>query len=94
MLILKFIIIIITIIVVVVVDVILYLKLMNYFCRDNWNVHMFPRDEELIQRIGAVTALEARAAGINYTFAPCVAVSSIDSVACSSFNHAVPHQFF
>lgn len=93
MLILKFIIIIITIIVVV-VDVILYLKLMNYFCRDNWNVHMFPRDEELIQRIGAVTALEARAAGINYTFAPCVAVSSIDSVAFSPFNHALPHQFF
>ncbi|KAK4755856.1 hypothetical protein SAY87_009613 [Trapa incisa] len=32
------------------------------------------RDDELIQKIGAITALEARAAGINYTFAPCVAV--------------------
>ncbi|XP_031371711.1 uncharacterized protein LOC116187215 isoform X1 [Punica granatum] len=32
------------------------------------------RDAELIRRIGAATALEARAGGINYTFAPCVAV--------------------
>ncbi|XP_031371704.1 uncharacterized protein LOC116187211 isoform X1 [Punica granatum] len=32
------------------------------------------RDAELIQRIGAATALEARAGGINYAFAPCVAV--------------------
>ncbi|PKI43121.1 hypothetical protein CRG98_036500, partial [Punica granatum] len=32
------------------------------------------RDAELIQRIGAATALEARAGGINYTFAPSVAV--------------------
>ncbi|XP_031371713.1 uncharacterized protein LOC116187215 isoform X3 [Punica granatum] len=31
------------------------------------------RDAELIRRIGAATALEARAGGINYTFAPCVA---------------------
>ncbi|KAL3687101.1 hypothetical protein R1sor_013410 [Riccia sorocarpa] len=32
------------------------------------------RDRELVKRIGAVTALELRATGIPYTFAPCVAV--------------------
>ncbi|KAI6686908.1 hypothetical protein NL676_032821 [Syzygium grande] len=32
------------------------------------------RDAELAQRIGAATALEVRASGIPYTFAPCVAV--------------------
>ncbi|KAI9119969.1 hypothetical protein K1719_008938 [Acacia pycnantha] len=32
------------------------------------------RDAELAQRIGAATALEVRASGIHYTFAPCVAV--------------------
>ncbi|KAL7124790.1 hypothetical protein ABFS83_14G072700 [Erythranthe nasuta] len=32
------------------------------------------RDAELIRRIGAATALEVRASGIHYTFAPCVAV--------------------
>ncbi|CAN6557388.1 unnamed protein product [Malus baccata var. baccata] len=32
------------------------------------------RDRELIRRIGAATALEVRATGIQYTFAPCVAV--------------------
>ncbi|KAH6810505.1 Glycosyl hydrolase family protein [Perilla frutescens var. frutescens] len=32
------------------------------------------RDADLIRRIGAATALEVRASGINYTFAPCVAV--------------------
>ncbi|OWM86765.1 hypothetical protein CDL15_Pgr015801 [Punica granatum] len=34
----------------------------------------FIEGKELIQRIGAATALEARAGGINYAFAPCVAV--------------------
>ncbi|KAH6814536.1 Glycosyl hydrolase family protein [Perilla frutescens var. frutescens] len=32
------------------------------------------RDADLIRRIGAATALEVRASGIHYTFAPCVAV--------------------
>ncbi|KAI3407202.1 Beta-glucosidase [Psidium guajava] len=32
------------------------------------------RDAELVQRIGVATALEVRASGIPYTFAPCVAV--------------------
>ncbi|XVF47056.1 hypothetical protein PTKIN_Ptkin03bG0078500 [Pterospermum kingtungense] len=32
------------------------------------------RDPELVKRIGAATALEVRATGINYVFAPCVAV--------------------
>ncbi|XP_041995165.1 beta-glucosidase BoGH3B-like [Salvia splendens] len=32
------------------------------------------RDPELVKRIGAATALEARATGIPYTFAPCIAV--------------------
>ena len=33
------------------------------------------RDPELVQRIGAATALEVRATGIPYAFAPCIAVS-------------------
>ncbi|EEF36714.1 beta-glucosidase BoGH3B [Ricinus communis] len=33
------------------------------------------RDADLIRRIGVATALEVRASGIHYTFAPCVAVS-------------------
>ncbi|KAL8516311.1 hypothetical protein ACS0TY_014827 [Phlomoides rotata] len=32
------------------------------------------RDADLVRRIGAATALEVRATGIHYTFAPCVAV--------------------
>ncbi|KAI9113748.1 hypothetical protein K1719_014999 [Acacia pycnantha] len=32
------------------------------------------RDADLAQRIGAATALEVRASGIHYTFAPCVVV--------------------
>ncbi|KAL0436220.1 UNVERIFIED_CONTAM: Beta-glucosidase BoGH3B [Sesamum radiatum] len=32
------------------------------------------RDPELVKRIGAATALEVRATGIHYTFAPCIAV--------------------
>lgn len=34
----------------------------------------FARDPELVKRIGQATALEARATGIPYVFAPCVAV--------------------
>uniref|UniRef100_A0A6J1DBF1 Uncharacterized protein LOC111018940 n=1 Tax=Momordica charantia TaxID=3673 RepID=A0A6J1DBF1_MOMCH len=33
------------------------------------------RDAALVRRIGTVTALEVRASGVNYAFAPCVAVS-------------------
>lgn len=33
------------------------------------------RDGDLARRIGVATALEVRASGIHYTFAPCVAVS-------------------
>lgn len=34
------------------------------------------RDPELVRRIGAATALEVRATGIPYVFAPCIAVNS------------------
>lgn len=33
------------------------------------------RDPQLLKRIGAATALEVRATGIQYAFAPCIAVS-------------------
>ncbi|KMT10197.1 hypothetical protein BVRB_5g119580 [Beta vulgaris subsp. vulgaris] len=47
-----------------------------------YNATVFPhniglgaaRDAELIRRIGAATALEVRATGISYAFAPCIAV--------------------
>ncbi|XAR59610.1 Glucan 1,3-beta-glucosidase [Bertholletia excelsa] len=47
-----------------------------------YNATIFPhnvglgvtRDPELVKKIGAATALEVRATGIPYTFAPCVAV--------------------
>lgn len=32
-----------------------------------------------MKRIGAATALEVRATGIPYTFAPCIAVREIDA---------------
>ncbi|GMN62722.1 hypothetical protein TIFTF001_031784 [Ficus carica] len=32
------------------------------------------RDKELVKKIGAATAVEVRATGINYAFAPCIAV--------------------
>jgi hypothetical protein len=32
------------------------------------------RDADLVRRIGAATALEVKASGIHYNFAPCVAV--------------------
>ncbi|CAI9781366.1 unnamed protein product [Fraxinus pennsylvanica] len=32
------------------------------------------QDKDLVKRIGAATALEARATGIPYVFAPCIAV--------------------
>ena len=38
------------------------------------------RDPGLIKRIGEATALEVRATGIQYTFAPCIAVSTYNTV--------------
>lgn len=35
----------------------------------------YARDADLARKIGAATALEVRASGIHYAFAPCVAVS-------------------
>lgn len=35
------------------------------------------RDPDLVEKIGAVTALETRASGVQYAFAPCVAVSCL-----------------
>lgn len=35
----------------------------------------YNRDPDLLLRIGDATALEVRATGIPYTFAPCIAVS-------------------
>lgn len=37
------------------------------------------RDEDLVRRIGTATALEVRASGAQFAFAPCVAVSSKNS---------------
>ncbi|KAE9465678.1 hypothetical protein C3L33_02390, partial [Rhododendron williamsianum] len=37
-------------------------------------VNGYQVDPELVKRIGAATALEVRATGIHYTFAPCIAV--------------------
>lgn len=34
------------------------------------------RDPDLVKRIGEATALEVRATGIQYVFAPCIAVST------------------
>lgn len=39
-----------------------------------WNVFMNYRDSDLARKIGSATALEVRASGAQYTFAPCVAV--------------------
>lgn len=35
------------------------------------------RDPELVKKIGYATALEVRATGINYAFAPCIAVNEL-----------------
>ena len=42
-----------------------------------WNNILMHRDPELVKRIGAATALEVRATGIPYVFAPCIAVKDI-----------------
>lgn len=36
----------------------------------------FCRDPELVKKIGAATALEVRATGVPYAFAPCIAVDN------------------
>lgn len=36
--------------------------------------HFLSRDPALLERIGSATALEVRATGIPYVFAPCIAV--------------------
>lgn len=43
-------------------------------------VIVYDRDPELVKRIGAATALEVRATGIPYVFAPCIAVSLYDNL--------------
>jgi len=35
------------------------------------------RDPDLVKRIGSATALEVRATGIPYVFAPCIAVNNL-----------------
>lgn len=52
------------------------------------------RDAELIQRIGAVTALEMRASGLHYAFAPCVAVSATRMTELKSLHQLFPHYYF
>lgn len=42
-------------------------------------VLILKRDPELVKRIATATALEVRATGLNYAFAPCIAV-------CNSIN--------
>lgn len=42
------------------------------------------RDPQLVKRIGAATALEVRATGIPYVFAPCVAVARLTTPFTSS----------
>ncbi|KAG5530604.1 hypothetical protein RHGRI_025536 [Rhododendron griersonianum] len=43
--------------------------------RENRDIHFgATRDPELVKKIGAATALEVRATGVQYTFAPCIAV--------------------
>lgn len=44
------------------------------FCFSVLFCFFFVRDPDLVKRIGQATALEARATGIPYVFAPCVAV--------------------
>lgn len=39
------------------------------------NLIYLTRDAALVKKIGAATALEVRATGIPYVFAPCIAVS-------------------
>lgn len=43
-----------------------------YIC----SLPLLHRNPDLVRRIGAATALEVRATGISYTFAPCLAVNT------------------
>jgi beta-glucosidase-like glycosyl hydrolase len=52
------------------------MKISNIFEWANTNSFVDFRDKELAWRIGEATALEVRASGIQWTFAPCVAVSN------------------
>lgn len=54
-----------------------------HICLILFKLHV--RDADLAKKIGAVTALEVRASGIHYTFAPCVAVSYY------GYNHIIIH---
>lgn len=40
------------------------------------SLSLLHRNPDLVRRIGAATALEVRATGISYTFAPCLAVNT------------------
>ena len=42
--------------------------------KSKFNKLLFSRDPALVKRIGEATALEVRATGIPYAFAPCIAV--------------------
>ena len=43
------------------------------------------RDPDLVRRIGEATALEVRGTGIQYVFAPCIAVSTQIDFVCLNF---------
>lgn len=38
-----------------------------------------------MRKIGAATALEVRATGIQYAFAPCIAVSIVENILLNNF---------
>jgi len=46
----------------------------------------FYRDADLVRRIGAATALEVKASGIHYNFAPCVAVRHYNQLVIECMN--------
>jgi len=54
---------------------IIFLIQVIFLAVNNGYFYFAARDPELVKRIGAATALEVRATGIQYVFAPCVAVS-------------------
>ena len=50
------------------------------------------RDPELVRRIGEATALEVRATGIPYVFAPCIAVI-IEKTSFVVYTHSLESNF-
>lgn len=53
----------------------LLLQFLMYLCYNyNYFCYQSIRDPQLVKKIGAATALEVRATGIPYAFAPCIAV--------------------